>query len=245
MSLARSLILSAILSSNAYAGNEYQFKISSNGVTPTYEDSCFDKLKKAPWLKNGIYQLKQGNYFCDMASGGWTLVDSFDQSSAAAGDFVKGYNYLGEGVSFWTMFPYDAGNNLQKRSVITNLEGIPWTDAKILIEPIYSNSVDSFNNVHGGAYSETSRNSITGLFVDGLYIRTSDEEMISVLTHYDGPKRTSLGIPDDKLKLGTGLFQINHSKSVESPNYIELRAMLDESYMNEDVGFNSYKVWIK
>ncbi|MEZ8292260.1 hypothetical protein AB6D11_00240 [Vibrio splendidus] len=55
------------------------------------KDSCLSLIQQDQSLTNGIYELTSGNFYCDMSSGGWTLI--FNQTyedSEATGYFYGG-----------------------------------------------------------------------------------------------------------------------------------------------------------
>jgi len=58
---------------------EYRFRVSANGVKePVIYNTCYDTLTAGKSTGNGVYELESGPYYCDMNSGGWTMI--FKQS---------------------------------------------------------------------------------------------------------------------------------------------------------------------
>jgi len=58
---------------------EYIFRVNANGVKkPVIYNTCYDTLTAGKSTGNGVYELESGPYYCDMNSGGWTMI--FKQS---------------------------------------------------------------------------------------------------------------------------------------------------------------------
>jgi len=249
----KAALLLLIISMNSFS-ERYVIRTTDTGTFTLDNSSCLTLFEDDNSLIDGTYKLKNGNYLCDMSSGGWTLIEDINSSTNSAGSFVKTSGFSEEVVKSEELkanFPEDDANEIgfwshfesnlatkTNRSLTSNSEGTDWKEAKILIDMLYFYTVDSFQSTN------RSTDFRTGKYVDGLDIITEDE-LVAVFTLKDHELRQAKGIKNEQLFLGNGTFDINYSKKNSSSSTIELRGMLDQEWRDEDVGFKSYKVWIK
>lgn len=204
--------------------------------------SCLTLLEQDSSLKNDVYPLKGSNYQCDMAGGGWTLVNYTDLSSGNYGDFSK--TSLGGKTALWAIFHSHANGSYQDRKFFTNTDNLPWSQAKITFKAELFSSVDSYSNTHGGAVNRD--DVINGMFFDGLSITTDSGKLVHAVTRYDNAaRRSQLGIPDSKSFIGSGTHSFTFDNGSITTDRLKLRGIADQYYSDEAVGFSQYVVWLK
>lgn len=218
---------------------------------PRDKGSCLTLLDQDSSLGNGNYPLNAGSYYCDMKSGGWTRLTNITTSSSSAGSFTKksgwngGSNYPGYGGDElgWWLNQNSMPTSYSDRRVEVSSSGISWKDAKITLEPLYWASVDGFNNTHGYTYN---RDSLNGMFVDGLSIFTSNNNLIKSFTSSDSTSRRSqLGISDSQFKAGKGSHTFTYSNGSYTSQSFLLKGMSDQYWKDEEIGFKEFTVFVK
>jgi len=249
----KSILLIAMLSSLGVNASQFYFRTHVSGIKPEPLDnrSCSTLLEQNSLLLNGYYELIKGNYYCDMYSGGYTLIENINITNTEyvpgftrKSDFASLTNYpasTSDALAFWLSFPNTSNGVFNKVDLVSNVEGFEWSNIKISYNPQYFGSPDGYYNSHGIPYN---RDSLSGMFVDGFSI-SSESNLIAAFASIDlKSRRDFLGIPDNKSFIGRGSFTVkfNQESSVEK---ITLRGMLDQASRDEDAGFSSYKVWIR
>lgn len=225
-------------------------EVDSYSIVARDKDSCLSLYNQDKTLKNGFYPLNSGEFYCDMAGGGWTKLADIKTSSASAGSFVKrekwsgGSNYPGySGDTLgWWMKQDHIPSSYSDRNVIISSKGISWKDARINIKPLYWASVDGFNNVHG--YT-SDRDSIDGMFLDGLAL-FSDGNLIKAFTTSDNSsRRKTLGISSSQFHAGRSPASFNYSQRTSKASSFTLKAISDQYWKDEEVGFEYMSIFVK
>jgi len=242
---------------------DYILTQTVNGVTTTKtihvlvqdNSSCYTLHQTDPSLVDGIYTLKSpngmtGSYSCDMTNGGWTRLAAYDQLPSTLSPFTK---ITTGNTGWWARFAGTAAGVYRDRGLNFNVnEKFKWTQSKISITALSFSTIDGFTNTHGNAVN---RSVLSGMYVDGLsFTRVNSSSIYNHIYTITDSNVNSLGIPTSQIGvLGSNTSSANYAASFstiynagsEINDYIKFRAITDEDYNNEDVGFSAMQVWIK
>jgi len=230
-------------------GEKTEKSINYSVINPASCKTIYDSLNGA--ATDGYYTLstKNGNvsYYCDMAGGGYTLLTNITPTSSSAGTFVL---YSGTWRTRWG----SAASAYRDRTIYSNMDGIPWSTAKINILPNGYSTLDGWNNTH----ASYNRGVLSGMIFDGLEITRNAG---STVNHVFGITRdiySNIGdVPSRRTALGIPLDQMSYTYDVDTKytytvpggasvtDVIQLRGINDQGTSDEDLGFKYYNVYVK
>lgn len=258
-----------VLVSTELENRNFEETFQNNLVGTHIESTCENILNNGYSHGDGEYRISyfgDSTVYCDMtrSGGGWMLLEGYDwneDQNHYPSNMVKTVNrtitsYTGASFTFengWYIpdsRPTVGAFDWTEVSFPTN--GFTWKQTMIDIDPIYAISVDSYNVISSTRDSV----SVNGQYLDGVSLtygeQGSRQPLLSLTPTTSGVDRiTWLNNTDSNLNnnystlshIGSNAFV--SGVKISGTEKISARFMVNQNYVDEQVGFKILKVWVK
>lgn len=264
--LGQHTVVVTAIDSKGLKSKPYSLSFTVSTVEPGKYSSCRELLRDYPYAKSGTYPIKLADgkthqTLCDMetSGGGWTQIKGYDydldskppegSGLVAKGGFKGNYDVAAPNA-WYPDFTASSRGNEQMETFFVNTDGETYSEVRIDYRVVIIWSVDGWSHTHGGG--TPNNRSLEGQYVDGISITTGKPGSRNHL--YTITSNSSLTTTDPRYafvqkdyRAGTGTLTGTIDRKLAAPTNspIEVRIMLDQSGVDENIGIQKFVTWVR